>query len=282
MSPFMDTLYMFLETFNYILAALCAALGIFISNMNAVCRALLIACAFFCVLSAFYVGHKRKAILQQEKLEKKKKKQNLIAQIEAETIEETNPHAHLIQFINGDIAEKCTKRFIAIDIETTGLSLEDDKIIKISAVRFEDLIPVKRFATLVNPRISISPEVSKITGITNAMVKDAPTEQKAILDFIHFIGSGAMMGDTILVVHNAKFNINFIRLSFARIGMPADLTYMDTLSICKRCVHDVENYKLRTLAEHFNISQLHEHHDKDKDDAETCGQIFVELLQMNK
>lgn len=278
MSPLMDTLYMFVEVFAYIIAALCVVAGILVYNTNILYCGISLALALFCGYSAFKLGRKRKAILQQAILEKKKKKQALIEQIDAETAMEVHPHAQLIQFINEDVVERCKNKFIAIDTETTGLSL-DDRIIEMSAVIFEGFVPTKRFTTLVNPGIKIPTEASKINGITNDMVKDALTEQKAILDFIRFIGPDAMCGDTILVAHKAKFDIDFIRLAFARVGMPADLTYMDTLSISKGCVRGVENYKLHTLAEHFNIQQLHAH--RAEDDAEACGQIFVKLLEMN-
>ena len=96
--------------------------------------------------------------------------------------------------------------YIAFDFETTGLSSENDRIIEIAAIKFEGGEAVDKFVTLVNPERPIDPFITDITGISNAMVSDAPIERNIIDDIINFLE------DFPLVAHNISFDISFLNL----------------------------------------------------------------------
>lgn len=92
----------------------------------------------------------------------------------------TNPTAHNAYIFNLDYIAQCQERFIAFDLETTGLDATSDRIIEISAVLFENFAESKRFSTLVNPGCPIPLSASRINGIYSEDVKDAPNEKVAI------------------------------------------------------------------------------------------------------
>ena len=96
--------------------------------------------------------------------------------------------------------------YIAFDFETTGLSSENDRITEIAAIKFEGGEAVDKFVTLVNPERPIDPFITDITGISNAMVSDAPIERNIVDDIINFLE------DFPLVAHNISFDISFLNL----------------------------------------------------------------------
>jgi len=141
--------------------------------------------------------------------------------------------------------------FIAFDVETTGLSAIACKLVELSAVRFRlaggDM---EIFSELINPECEIPPEVTRIHGITDEMVKDSPTNKDVIPKFLEFIGEKPC----VLVAHNAPFDVGFLKVAVARLGIevPA-LTVLDTLSLSRALVDGVVDYKLKTLAQHYEI-----------------------------
>lgn len=141
--------------------------------------------------------------------------------------------------------------FIAFDVETTGLSAIACKLVELSAVRFRlSGGEMEIFSELINPECEIPPEVTRIHGITDEMVKDSPTNKDVIPKFLEFVGDKPC----VLVAHNAPFDVGFLKVAVARLGIevPA-LTVLDTLSLSRALVDGVIDYKLKTLAQHYEI-----------------------------
>lgn len=176
---------------------------------------------------------------------------------------------------------KSTKKqfdsFISFDVETTGFDSKKDRIIELSASRFEHGEITDRFSTFVNPERKIPKEITDLTHIRDEDVKSAPVERKAMDKFSFWIGE-AKEGEIVLVAHNATFDMSFIESAFKRSGVDAKLKYIDTLSIARKKIPDLENHKLGTVAEHFGIKLKNAH--RAKYDAEVCGRIFIELMKL--
>ena len=181
----------------------------------------------------------------------------------------------------GVTCSKSTKKqfdyFIAFDVETTGLDSKKDRIIELSALRFEHGEIVDQFSTLINPQRKIPEEITKLTHIRDKDVETAPVERKAMDKFSFWIGE-AKEGEIVMVAHNASFDMSFIESAFKRSGVDASLKYVDTLSMARKKLPNLENHKLGTIADHFGIKLKNAH--RAKSDAEACGRIFIELLKL--
>lgn len=177
------------------------------------------------------------------------------------------------------IMNKLRQKYIAFDVETTGLSPYSDRIIEIGAVIFENQMPIDEFGTLVNPQTSISARVTAINHITNDMIKLAPDESKVYEELISFLGN-ALNGDTIICAHNAKFDMSFFTETLMRLGYNADISYIDTLAFSRKTIFGIENYKQPTLAKHFEIINEQEH--RAASDAKVCGIILSKLLDIKR
>lgn len=188
----------------------------------------------------------------------------------------TNPKASSTYVISANYIRQCKTKFIAFDLETTGLSCYSDKIIEISAVIFENFQPKDTFSTLINPGIHIPASASRINGIYDDDVKDAPSEQQAIHSFCDFVGNDALNGDVVLVAHNAKFDLDFLLRALSRSGIDADLYFQDTLYLARHYKAGSTDNKLSTLAAYYGIQNENAH--RAANDAEVCGKIFCIFL----
>lgn len=177
--------------------------------------------------------------------------------------------------------EQINQKFIAFDVETTGLSssMGKDRIIEIGAVIFENGQPIREFSTLVNPGINIPPEATRVNNITNEMIANAPSEREVYHNFVDFIGD-AINGQTAFCAHNAPFDMAFLSETLARLGYDAKMFYVDTLKLSRSTIKGLENYKLGTVANYFNINNENAH--RASSDAEVCGKILLPLLRQYK
>ena len=173
--------------------------------------------------------------------------------------------------------EKAKKRVIAIDFETTGLSYTDDRIIEIGAVIFQNGKVVDRYSTLVNPLIHIPETASKVNHITDTMVRNAPSEESAIKKLVSFVGN-AINGETLLCAHNANFDSKFLVSSLDRYNIKSRFMFIDTVQMAKKCINDINNYKLETLSDYFCVTNKSAH--RAVEDAETCGLILLKLCNI--
>ena len=174
------------------------------------------------------------------------------------------------------VADRIQKRFIAFDVETTGLSSTENRIIEIGAVSFLDGKVEKVFSSLVNSGVYVPASVTAINHITNAMLSDAPSEKELYPDLITFLGD-ALHGDVIMCAHNAKFDFDFLCNTLSRLGFDADIEYVDTLSIARKYLKGLNNYKQRTLEAYFDLANKSAH--RAASDAENCGHILWNLLK---
>lgn len=177
--------------------------------------------------------------------------------------------------LNNFSAKQLHEKFIAFDVETTGLNPVQDRIIEIGAVIFCDGKPTKSFSTLINPGIKIPASASAVNHITNDMIFSAPDEVTAYKQFIEFLG-GALTGDIMMCAHNARFDFNFLTNTLSRLGYDGDFKYIDTLSLARKRISGVENYKQSTLEAYFGLNNTEAH--RAYSDAENCGQILVAIM----
>lgn len=168
------------------------------------------------------------------------------------------------------------KEFVAFDIETTGLSPTRDRIIELGAVLFNNGKKVKTFSSLVNCGVDISNDAESVNGITKEMIRNAPNEYEVFSNLIKFLGE-AMQGKIIMCAHNASFDFGFLYNTFLRLGIKSDIKYVDTLSLSRKYIKDVENYQQRTLEEYLGLKNEMVH--RAVYDAENCGEILSFILE---
>lgn len=173
--------------------------------------------------------------------------------------------------------ESIKKKYIAFDVETTGLNPKTDRIIELGAVLFENGKIIKKFESLVNPEITIPIQATYVNNITNDMIKSAPKEQEVYFKFVEFLGD-ALKNETTICAHNAKFDLDFLSETLMRLGYNANVEYIDTLNYSRKLIKGISNYKQNTVANYFSIMNEQEH--RAISDAETCGKIFWNLLNL--
>lgn len=161
-------------------------------------------------------------------------------------------------------------RFVVFDIETTGFSAVNDRIIEIGAVKVEGGRIVDRYSTFVNPERPIPFEIEKLTGIHDGMVEDAEVIEDVLPKFMEFCQ------DCIMVAHNAEFDMSFIRENCRRQGIEREFTVVDTLAMARSMLPDLKNYKLDTVVEAVGGSL--ENHHRAVEDAESTADIFVKFV----
>ena len=160
-------------------------------------------------------------------------------------------------------------RFVVFDIETTGLSAAADRITEIGAVIVENGERKEVFSSFVNPKMKIPERIVELTGITDAMVADAPDEEEVLKQFFDFVKDG------VLVAHNANFDCGFMRAAAKRCGMAFDYTYIDTVPICRSVFPELKSVKLNVVAEHIGAPKFNHH--RAYDDANELAEIFIYL-----
>ena len=164
--------------------------------------------------------------------------------------------------------------YVVFDIETTGFSAENDRIIEIGAVRVEHGEITDKFSTFINPQIPIPFEIEKLTGINDDMVIGEPLVEEVLPRFLQFC-EGAVM-----VAHNAGFDMSFIRRNSERLGLPCSFTVVDTVALARVLLPNLSRYKLDTVAKALDVSL--ENHHRAVDDAGCTAEIFVKFVQMLK
>lgn len=163
--------------------------------------------------------------------------------------------------------------FIVFDVETTGPKAPPARIVEIGACRVSRGKIVAEFQTLLNPKARIPPFISRLTGITDAMVKDAPAFEEIVEEWLAFAG------DAVLVAHDAHFDVRFINheVSLAYPGRRMANTHLCTVTLARRLFPELGFYRLHALAEHFEVS-LANHH-RAAADARATAEIFLRLLE---
>ena len=162
--------------------------------------------------------------------------------------------------------------YVVFDVETTGLSAVYNTIIELGAVKIKGGEIIDRFERFSNPGYPISALITKLTGITDDMVKDAPSVSEAVTDFSEWIG------DSILVAHNASFDMGFLYEAQKKADLPKVFyPVIDTLELARFIHPEMGNHRLNTLTKKYNI-ELTQHH-RAIYDAEATGHLFLRLLE---
>ncbi len=164
--------------------------------------------------------------------------------------------------------------FVVFDIETTGLNPQQDRITEIGAVKIRNGQIVDRFSAFVNPGVSIPSFIVKLTGITDDMVKDAPPIEQVLNEFMEFIQG------SVLVAHNANFDVGFIKQNAKVMGEKVKNSYIDTLELCRKMFPELGRYKLNIVAKHLKI-ELENHH-RAVDDSMATAKIFLHCINVLK
>lgn len=163
--------------------------------------------------------------------------------------------------------------FCVLDLETTGLGPDVSEITEIGAVRYVGGVEAGRFQTFVNPREAIPARVTVLTGISHAMVIDAPRIEEALPAFLEFIGTSVIVG------HNVSFDISFLNAAAIRLGYGRlSNRSTDTMRLARRLVrNEVRGLKLSSLAAHFGSPVTPNH--RALDDAMATAHVFWSLLE---
>ncbi len=166
-----------------------------------------------------------------------------------------------------------TETVVVLDFETTGLYPDNgDRVIEIGAVLLRDQEIIDQFQTLINPGFFINTEIETITGISNAMLSEAPAAPEAMEKFIKFIGTYP------LVAHNASFDQHFLETELGHYGKKRPLNFGCTLRIARRLYPDVINYKLETLVRYKEIPVNNQFH-RALADAEMAALLWVKIIE---
>jgi len=163
-------------------------------------------------------------------------------------------------------------KFIAFDLETTGIVAGIDQIVEIGAIKYNNGEVEAVFSTLVDPRKPIPPAASAVNKITNDMVAGKPLIETLLEPLTEFCE------DAVLVAHNANFDAQFLLADYKRFELPTPRgTILDTLAISKKVFPGLANYKLGTLVQHLKIESGEFH--RAEADANYAGQLFIELMK---
>jgi DNA polymerase-3 subunit alpha (Gram-positive type) len=162
--------------------------------------------------------------------------------------------------------------YIVFDIETTGLSVVNNKIIELAGVKMKGGEEIGRFSTFINPHEKIPYHISQLTNITDDMVVNAPELEPKLKEFMTFIE------DAILVAHNARFDMGFMQANLKRLGLP-ELTnpVLDTLELARLMYPTMKNHRLNTLSDKFKVNL--ENHHRAIDDSLALGQVLFNMIK---
>lgn len=167
------------------------------------------------------------------------------------------------------------KHYVIVDIETTWLSKDRHNITEIAAVLFDGKKITKTFQTLINPLKPIPSFITHLTGITNTMVKDAPTIDQALPDFFDFLE------DHILVAHNATFDYGFLNHNgIIHLDTPIENHTLCTRKLANRLVPELPSKRLECLCQHFNVTNERAH--RAMGDVMATVKVFEQFLQILK
>ena len=164
--------------------------------------------------------------------------------------------------------------YCVLDLETTGFSFRTEKITEVGIMKVKNGEVIDEFSCFVNPEKPIPQRVVEVTNITDDMVKDAETIDKVMPKILEFVG------DSVLVAHNADFDIGFLKYNANKLGLSLDNTYLDTLRLAKDLFPDYKKYKLGKIAENLGIKVEVAH--RALDDVDTTVKVLNVMLNMLK
>ena len=173
--------------------------------------------------------------------------------------------------VHGRQEQDFDDEIVCFDIETTGLKVQREAITEIGAVVLKNGQITDKFQTFVNPGRRLTPEIIGLTGITDAMLEDAPPPEEALAAFLRFVDGRP------LAAHNAEFDIGFIRAGCRRAGLDFDPTYVDTLILAQNLLPELHKYKLDIVAEHLDLPAFNHH--RASDDAGMVAYMLIPFFE---
>ena len=162
--------------------------------------------------------------------------------------------------------------YCVLDLETTGFSFRTEKITEIGIMKVRNGEVIDELSTFVNPEKPIPQRVVEVTNITDDMVKDAPKIEEILPKVIEFVG------DSVLVAHNADFDIGFLKYNCTLLGLKLGNTYLDTLRLAKDLFPQYKKYKLGIIAENLGIKVDVAH--RALDDVDTTVKVLNIMFDM--
>ena len=164
--------------------------------------------------------------------------------------------------------------YCVLDLETTGISPKTEKITEVGIMKIKDGKVLESFCEFVNPEKHIPETVQEITNITDDMVKDADTIDKVFPRILEFIKG------SVLVAHNASFDIGYLKHNAKELGYDFDFTYVDTLPLARKLFPELKKHKLGKIAEHLKIKVEVAH--RALDDVDTTVKVYNHMMEMLK
>ena len=140
-----------------------------------------------------------------------------------------------------------------LDLETTGASARGDRITEVALIRVENGVEVDEWSQLVNPGISIPPEIQRLTGITNRMVAQAPRFDAIASQVLE------RLGESVLVAHNARFDFGFLKSEYARLGITFSAKTLCTVRLSRALYPEQQRHNLDTLIERHGLTGIDRH-----------------------
>lgn len=186
--------------------------------------------------------------------------------VEANVVDDGIPIAYNVTDFTLDDAV-----YVVFDVETTGLSSTYDTIIELAGVKIQHGEVIDTFESFANPHRALPDKIIEITGITDDMLVDAPEIDGVLEDFHKWVE------DSVLVAHNATFDIGFLNQGYAKIDIPKITNpYIDTLELARFLLPELGNHRLNTLCKHLEV-ELTQHH-RAIYDAEATAEMFWKLV----
>ncbi|MBA3785451.1 MAG: 3'-5' exoribonuclease [Acidobacteria bacterium] len=225
------------------------------------------------------VGGRASAVKVVDYVMKIRQPEPELAKLLVSDLIETDPRLQLNEDIVELIQENLEQRilaetdFVVFDLETTGAKTPPCRITEIGAYRVRYGRIIGEFHTLVNPETMIPMFISQLTGITDKMVRQAPKFREIAADFLDFIG------DSVLVAHNAHFDMRFLNHEIGRIYTNYRVAnqHLCTVQLSRKLLPHIDNHRLNTVAEYFSVALINHH--RASEDARATAHIFVNLLE---
>lgn len=183
----------------------------------------------------------------------------------------TEKASKIVSIFTNKWANAAWEEFIVVDLETTGLYKGMDRIVEVAALRFRKGEYVDKYVTLVNPECKIPKPAMDVHGISDADVIGAPTIQTIMPELLSYLGTSVLVG------HNANFDIGFIEVWARRCGYKPQWNYIDTVSVAKKMLPGLPNYKQTTILQHIGFNQDEYH----RAEADCFGCAEIMLLALN-
>ena len=162
-------------------------------------------------------------------------------------------------------------RFVAVDIETTGLDPKRDRIVEIGAVRIREGKMEETYQSFVNPQRKLSKFITELTGIRQEMLQDAPMIDQVIEEFLKFVGEDCLLG------HHVTFDFSFLKRNAVNCGHSFEKEGIDTLKIARKFLKELKQRSLSALCEYYKIENPHAH--RAKEDAITAIMLYQKLVE---